>query len=164
MNACGPKLMKHASKSGSAEKIPLSHSHWNALSVRMRGIEEDCREIERWLNGVAGIYEESVNPRDEETKQRARAVLTEILSRISAVKDDLGLRKEQIETTKVVNAHVAHLWETVHESKSEYLKGYGAVPEELRNYIDARMDEVLSVVGNLTALLAAPKKPVRREG
>jgi len=156
MNARKRKFMEHCSVPEAAENIPLSSSHCNALSVRMRGIEEDCREINRWLEGLHGIYEESIDEPAETTRRKIKECLAEILALISTIKADLGLRKKQLETTKVINAHLAHLWETVHESKSTYLKGYGAVPEELRKYIDARTDEILSVLKNLAALLPPP--------
>jgi hypothetical protein len=139
-------------------KISLSPSHSNALLARMKGVEEDCREIARWLEGVRGIYEESVDEPDESTRRKVRESLAEVRALLAAVQADLGLGKKKLQTRKVIRAHLAHLWETAHESKSGNLKGYGAVPDELRDYIDTRMDQLLSVLDNLAASLSPPPR------
>jgi hypothetical protein len=138
-----------------SEKPPdLSVAHYTALSARMYIFEEDCQEIDRALDGYHGISRDVVGEVAERQKKRIRAVLAEILECLASLKLDLGLRKQEVDIQKVINARLSRMWVTLHESKSQYLRGYGAVPEELKSYLDPRIDELLSLWKHLREILS----------
>ena len=54
------------------------------------------------------------------------------------------------------------MWVTLHESKSHSLRGYGAVPEELKTYLDPRMDGILSLLARLQEAVRGAKTAKER--
>ncbi len=135
----------------------ISPAHAGALGARMLILEEDCREIERHLDGFHGILYEYSGEIPETSKQRMRAVLAEILDKVTSIRLDLGLPKQVVELDKLIESRLSHIWVTLHESKSHGLRGYGAVPEELKEYLDPRMDGILSLLTRLQETLRGAK-------
>jgi hypothetical protein len=133
--------------------ISISPAHAGALAARMLILEEDCREIERHLDGFHGILYEYVGEIPETSKQRMRAVLAEILDKVTSIRVDLGLPRQVVELNKLIESRLSHIWVTLHESKSPGLRGYGAVPEELKAYLDRRLDGILSLLTPLREAL-----------
>jgi hypothetical protein len=121
-------------------------------------LEEDCREIERNLDGFHGILYEYAGEIPEAAKERLRAILAEILDKLESISLELGLRKQVVELDKLIESRLSRIWVTLHESKSRGLRGYGAVPEELKAYLDPRMDGILSLLTQLRETLRETKK------
>jgi hypothetical protein len=143
--------------------VCISPAHAGALAARMLILEEDCREIERHLDGFHGILYEYAGEIPENTKQRMRAMLAEILDKVTSVRLALGLRKQVVELDKLIESRLSHIWVTLHESKSPGLRGYGAVPEELKAYLDPRMDGILALLTRLREVLREAKTEGKRE-
>jgi hypothetical protein len=77
---------------------------------------------------------------------------------------DLGLPKRTVELDKVIESRLSHMWVTLYESKSQSLRGYGAVPEKLKEYMDPRVDGILGLLVRLREALGEPRmegKPER---
>jgi len=125
-------------------RVTLSPAHANALSARLQIIEEDCHEIESCLNSAPGILSEVVGEMSDSTRQRIRGILAEMLDGLVPIKLDLELRKRQVDIHNVMMARISHIWVTLHESKAHSLQGYGVVPEELKSYLDPRLDDLLA--------------------
>ena len=138
--------------------MALSPVHAGALAARMLILEEDCREIERNLDGFHGILYEYAGEIPEAAKERLRAILAEILDKLESISLELGLRKQVVELDKLIESRLSRIWVTLHESKSRGLRGYGAVPEELKAYLDPRMDGILSLLTQLRETLRETKK------
>ena len=138
--------------------MALSPVHAGALAARMLILEEDCREIERNLDGFHGILYEYAGEIPEAAKERMRATLAGILDKLESISQELGLRKQVIELDKLIESRLSRIWVTLHESKSRGLRGYGAVPEELKAYLDPRMDGILSLLTQLRETLRETKK------
>ena len=138
--------------------MALSPVHAGALAARMLILEEDCREIERNLDGFHGILYEYAGEIPEAAKERMRATLAEILDKLESISQELGLRKQVIELDKLIESRLSRIWVTLHESKSRGLRGYGAVPEDLKRYLDPRMDGILSLATHLRETLRETKK------
>jgi hypothetical protein len=143
--------------------LPISPAHAGALAARMLILEEDCREIERNLDGFHGILYEYVGEIPETTKQRMRAVLAEILDKVTSIRLDLGLPKQVVELDKLIESRLSHIWVTLQESKSHGLRGYGVVPEDLKTYLDPRLDGILLLRNRLQEALRQAKTEGKRE-
>jgi hypothetical protein len=143
--------------------VPISPAHAGGLAARMLILEEDCREIERHLDGFHGILREYSGEIPETSKKRMRAVLAEILDKVASIRLDLGLPKQVVELDKLIESRLSHIWVTLQESKSHGLRGYGAVPEELKAYLDPRMDGILSLLTRLQETLRGAKIEGKRE-
>ncbi|MGD0126656.1 MAG: hypothetical protein ABSF46_14945 [Terriglobia bacterium] len=150
--------MADSGKSNSGALLALSPVHAGALAARMLILEEDCREIERNLDGFHGILYEYAGEIPEAAKERLRAILAEILDKLESISLELGLRKQVVELDKLIESRLSRIWVTLHESKSRGLRGYGAVPEELKAYLDPRMDGILSLLTQLRETLRETKK------
>jgi len=138
--------------------IPVSPAHAGALAARMLILEEDCREIERNLDGFHGILYEYAGEIPEAAKERFRAILAEILDKLESISVELGLRKQVVELNKLIESRLSRIWVTLHESKSRSLRGYGVVPDDLKNYLDPRLDGILALAAHLRETLREAKK------
>jgi hypothetical protein len=136
----------------------ISPAHAGALAARMLILEEDCREIERNLDGFRGILYEYAGEIPQAAKEQMRATLAEILDKLGSISLELGLRKQVVELDKLIESRLSRIWVTLHESKSPGLRGYGAVPEELKGYLDPRMDGILSLLSHLRETLRETRK------
>jgi hypothetical protein len=145
--------MAGGGNTGFEATLSISPAHAGALAARMLTLEEDCREIERNLDGFHGILYEYAGEIPETTKQRMRGMLAEILDKIASIRLDLGLPKQVVELDKLIESRLSHMWVTLHESKSHGLRGYGAVPEDLKKYLDPRMDGILLLLTRLREAL-----------
>ena len=138
--------MVDGDKLNSEVSLPISPAHAGALAARMLILEEDCREIERNLDGFHGILYEYAGELSESAKHRMREILAQILDNLDSISLELGLRKQVVELDKLIESRLSRIWVTLHESKSRGLRGYGAVPDELKTYLDSRMDGILSLL------------------
>jgi hypothetical protein len=143
---------------------PISRAHAGALAARMMILEEDCREIERNLDGFHGILYEYAGEIPEASKQRMRGMLAEILGMVTSIRQELGLPKQVVELDKLIESRLSRIWVTLHESKSRGLRGYGVVPEDLKKYLDPRMDGMLSLLTRLQQALRERRAEGKREG
>ena len=133
--------------------LPISPAHAGALAARMHVLEEDCREIERNLDGFHGIFYEYTGRIPETIKEQIRTILLEVLDKVTTIRSDLGLPKQTVELDKVIESRLSHIWVTLHESKSQSLRGYGAVPKKLKEYLDPRVDGMLGLLARLLEAL-----------
>jgi hypothetical protein len=139
--------------------LSISPTHSAALAARMLTLEQECREIEHFLDGYAGIFYQYLGVFPDETKRAIRTLLSEILRRIARIRFDLGLSQRQMEINKMVAAHLSQIWVTLHETNADSLHGYGRVPEELRAYLEPRVEELLGLVASVRGTLESGKKP-----
>ena len=64
---------------------------------------------------------------------------------------------------KVVESRLSRIWVTLHESKSQSLRGYGAVPEKLKEYLDPRVDGILGLLARLREALGEARMEEKNE-
>ena len=75
----------------------------------------------------------------------------------------MGLPKRTVELDKVIESRLSHIWVTLHESKSQSLRGYGAMPEKLKEYLDPRVDGILELLARLRETLGEARMEGERE-
>ena len=153
--------MTESRKAVSVPTLLISHAHSAALTARMLTLEQDCREIERSLDGNAGIFYQYHGVFPDETRAAIRTLIAEILGRIDRIRFDLGLPQRRIEINKMLAAYLSRIWVTLHESTAHSLQGYGAVPGELGAYLEPRVEELLGLVASLRSAIESGKKPLR---
>jgi signal transduction histidine kinase len=125
----------------------------------MLTLEQDCREIERFLDGYAGIFYQYIGVFPDETRRTIRTLISGVLERIARIRLDLGLPQRQIEIDQMLAAHLSQIWVTLHETRGHSLRGYGRVPEKLSAYLEPRVEELLGLVANLRGAIESDKKP-----
>jgi len=92
----------------------VSPAHAGALAARMLILEEDCRDIERHLDGFRGILYEYAGEIPESAKQRMRETLAEILDKLEVISLELGLRKQVVELDRLIESRLSRIWVTLH--------------------------------------------------
>jgi hypothetical protein len=145
--------MEDGNKSEFEATLSISPAHVNGLAARMRTLEEDCREIERNLDGFKGILYEYAGEVPEHRRRQMRRTLAEVLKAITSMRQELHLPEQVIDLDKMIESRLSHMWVTLHESKSASLRGYGVVPEDLRRYLDPRIDGMLALLARLREAL-----------
>src|SRR5208337_5129671 len=110
-----------------------------------------------------GILYEYAGAIPETSKEQIRTILLEILVQVTIIGSDLGLPKRTVELDKVIESRLSHVWVTLHESKSQSLRGYGAVPEKLKEYLDPRVDGILGLLARLHEALGEARMEGERE-
>ena len=153
--------MAENQKETSIPALSLSRAHSSALAARMLTHEQDCRELERFVDGYAGIFYQYLEVFPDETRRTIRILISEILQRIARIRFDLGLPQRRIEINKMLAAYLSRIWVTLHESTAHSLQGYGAVPGELGAYLEPRVEELLGLVASLRSAIDSGKKPLR---
>jgi len=138
--------------------LSFTPAHAVALGARLRVLEEDCHEIEHGLKGVEGICFEYADTLPESVKRTARATIKDLFRELARLQSELALRKQQIDLRRTLNARLSHMWVTLLESKAESLKGYGEVPDELRAFLDPRIDRLLELWSRLRDALGEDEK------
>jgi hypothetical protein len=134
----------------------LSLHHGRALAARLKTAEDSCRVIDAWLDPPGGIYYQPVAELSEASREKIRAHVREILAGLARIQQDLVLPRQEISQTGLLRAYLSQLWVSLAESRGRYLEGYGAVPAELAEYLDHRMDELESLVGEVRHILESP--------
>jgi len=152
--------MGESRKETPALALSISPTHSAALVARMLTLEQDCREIERFLDGYAGIFYQYLGVSSHETRQTIRTLISEILRRIAGIRFDLGLPQRQIEINRMLAARLSQIWVTLNETNGHSLRGYGEVPEELSAYLEPRVEELLGLVAGLRSAIESGKKPI----
>jgi hypothetical protein len=130
----------------------------------MLTLEQDCREIERFLDGYAGIFYQYVGVFPDDTRRTIRTLTSAILQRIERIRFDLALPQRQIEIGRMLAAHLSQIWVTLQETNAHSLRGYGEVPEELSAYLKPRLEELLSLVSSLRGAINSGSTHTAREG
>ena len=63
--------------------LSLSAAHSSALAARMLILEQDCREIEHFLDGYSGIFYQHFGVFPADTRRTIRCLISEIMGRIT---------------------------------------------------------------------------------
>lgn len=156
-------LMEDGNKREFGTTLYISPAHVNGLAARMRTLEEDCREIERNLDGFKGILYEYAGEIREPSRRRMRRTLAEILKAITSIRLELQLPEQVVDLDKMIEARLSHMWVTLHESKSSSLRGYGVVPEVLSRYLDPRIDGILALLARVREALRESRTEAQGE-
>jgi len=151
--------MNESHKDTSTPAISLSAAHSIALQARMLTLEEDCREMERFLEGFTGVFYSYGGVPPEAARQTIRTLISEILRGIERIRLDLGLPHRQTEVGRLLAAHYSRMWVTLQETDAASLRGYGEVPDELAAYLQPRVDELLGFVASLRDAIEWGTKP-----
>lgn len=131
----------------------MSPNHRRVLSVRMRLLENDCRQLLELLRPAApgGSPAETL---PAEKAQKVERALRNFLSRISQIRTELELDDVQQNVRRAAAALVAGMRTNVEELDPRYLKGYGAVPDPLARYLQEclqGLEEPLRAVSRILA-------------
>ena len=144
---------------------PVSPTHARTLLAHLKTIEEYCREVETWLGEPEGIYFEAQGEIAPDVRKKMRAIFSEVYELLTTMRRDLGLEKVKVNRFNLIQAYLSEAWASLSDTKSRHLKAYGAVPKELAEYLDPRIDELNLMLKEIRKAAEAAKQNARsRQG
>jgi len=132
------------------DKIVLSENHRRSISSSMMIIERMMMDIERaLLNPPDGVMSKTVNDIPDLNANHYVSDLNEMKIQISNLAYKYNLKSEEVRLSRMINSRKAKMWETIKDTSSRKLKGYGKFPIEFAEEFDKDIKNILKLIENL---------------
>jgi hypothetical protein len=132
------------------DKIILSDNHRRSISSSMMIIERMMTDIERaLLNPYDGVMSKTVNDIDDLDTNHFISVLKKMTEQISNLSNKYNLKTEEVKLSRIINSRKAKMWETIKDTSSRKLKGYGKFPVEFTEEFDKDIKNLLRLIETL---------------
>ena len=132
------------------DKIVLSENHRRSISSSMMIIERMMMDIERvLLNPPDGVMSKTVNDIPDLNANHFISVLNEMRRQISTLVNKYNLKTEEVKLSRIINSRKAKMWETIKDTTSRKLKGYGKFPVEFAEEFDKDIKNLLKLIETL---------------
>lgn len=131
------------------EDVPiLNDAQKRRVSIALGHLEKTLVEIERVLTqgdyqGILFELRNNVPPAVREEILFAASVVRE---HIRVLTERFGLQRMENDLSKQVASSLVYCWETLVDSTSKGLRGYGAVSEALGNELDPELDAIIAQI------------------
>ena len=132
------------------DKIVLSENHRRSISSSMLIIERMMKDIERVvLNPPEGVMSKTVNDIPDLDADHFISVLKAMEKQINSLAVKYNLRIEEVKISRIINSRKAKMWETIKDTASRKLKGYGKFPVEYAEEFDKDINKLLILIETL---------------
>lgn len=151
--------------------IPLSDNHRRAITTTLTLLDQrlcECEQIAHGREVRSVLYRES---NDLSASQRKRLLheIARARETMREIKDTLSLESEAESLSRHIRGASSSAWESLIETQSRRLRGYGKVPQALGDYLDPSLGDSsnapsisgTSLSDTRTALLRMPTKGPR---
>ncbi len=145
------------------ERIEIDDNHRRGIGTALRQLDKLLSDVEDCAKGRQrqGVLFREVNPLTDEQQV---ALLRQVASMREVVADcgqQLALPVATECVTDGIWGSASAFWEVLVETSSKHLRRYGTVPDELAQFLDPRLDELIR---GLVAIveLTTPKRSRRR--
>ena len=130
----------------------VSSSHRRALSVRLRLLEEASAQLLGLFRSTDGILLTRQGlPREKRTELVLQADRLRAL--IARAKLELGLETAHRDAAREADAIITAMTVNIEETHPRYLKGYGAVPPPLGEYLEELVARLLEIMREIRRAL-----------
>lgn len=142
----------------SSVNIPTSYR--SALSCGFQVVEEMLSDIRTAVEG--DFRQENANgstqnsPMDSRYRQLQDEIV-DITRILSEVKATLHLELHREKLGAIVMSRCSKMWEILCDLKTSRLHGYGETPQELPEFLDPRIDEMIKRIDTILELLKPPR-------
>jgi hypothetical protein len=130
----------------------VSSSHRRAISVRLRLLEEAASQLLDLFGDSDGILR-SRRGLPEARKAEITVQVNRLRSIIAQAKVDLDLETSRRDAAREADATIAAMVVNIEETLPRYLKGYGAVPTPLAQYLERLVAGLLEVMRETRQIL-----------
>lgn len=113
------------------EKIDLIK---NAFLSSFSVIENLLEEIEAVLEPKERMFFKIKRNLDQ---RELKLKIIEIKNILKDLKEKLGIKEEEITDIAVINSRCAKMWEILNDLRSDKLKRYGEIPEEVKSIAES---------------------------
>jgi hypothetical protein len=128
------------------DKIVLTENHKRSLSSTLMVVEQILAEIEDiMVNSNQTCCYELKKDLDNITIEHNQKVIKEALLVICSLKEKYNTDKAVQSLQRIVDAKKTKIWETLHNSKSRRMKGFGEFPQRIIKEYDSDLDHLMSI-------------------
>jgi hypothetical protein len=133
------------------EKIILTDNHKRSFSSTLQVVEQLLTEIkdQMAISDQKCCYEIK-NDLDTLQVENNLKVIETALLKICSLKDKYDTDKKIQSLRRVVDTKKTKIWETLHNSKSRRMKGYGEFAQKTVKEYDKDIDELMRITEEIT--------------
>jgi hypothetical protein len=127
----------------------------------MQILEDTISEVEEIIMKDANrrkVMTETVDNISSWEKARILRCTEEIKKLVNHIAQKLSLEKRGEETKGQILGSMAIQWVNLEEIRSKRLRGYGEVPNELREFLDPQVDRIMSLVDEISKIASSREK------
>lgn len=128
------------------EKIDLIK---NAFLSSFSVIENLLEEIEAFLKPKERMFFKIKRNLDQ---RELKLKIIEIKNILKDLKEKLGIKEEEITDIAVINSRCAKMWEILNDLRSDKLKRYGEIPEEVKSITESSIKKLIDLVNEIVDL------------
>jgi hypothetical protein len=127
----------------------LNEPQQRRLEVTLSLIEQTLFELEACYLAAAVADGKSVRVKNDLTEAEIRQLLDlfgQMRRQIHCLRQQFRLQPHRRDLRRMVAARFSHFWATLHDCRTDKLKGTGPVDPQLKRTLDPRIDELLQLV------------------
>ena len=128
------------------DNIKLNDNHRRSLSSTLMVVEQLLVDLmDLMVNSNQTCCYELKKDIDNSTIVHNQIVIREALSIICLLKEKYNTNKAVQSLQRIVDAKKTKIWETLNNSKSRRMKGFGEFPQKLIKEYDTDIDQLMAV-------------------
>jgi len=133
-------------------KIHMSENHKRSLSSSLIVVEKSLMELEdmmqRKSNSCCNVMSVDI---DAEAITANISVIQEAKSYICRMAEKYGTSKEKLSLQRIINAKRTRIWETLTDTLSGKVKGYGTIPKKYAEEYDSDIKGLLEIINKINS-------------
>ena len=135
----------------SQEKIVLTDNHKRSFSSTLQVVEQLLTEMkdQMVISNQKCCYEIKKDLEDSQIENNLKVIDTALL-KICSLKDKYSTEKNIQSLRRVVDTKKTKIWETLHNSKSRRMKGYGEFGQKIGKEYDNDIEELMEITEKIT--------------
>jgi len=139
--------------------LHLTEPYQRAISSSLAIVEERLFELERLLKNEHGvsIFNSVRSTLGPEQKQHIQREIEDIREGLWDIKSTLSLKSSSVNDAVLIGSRCASIWEMLCNLETKRLRRYGAPPEELGNYFDTKIRELIKHIERISELVEKKK-------
>jgi hypothetical protein len=133
------------------EKISLTENHQRSFSSTLHVVEQLLSDIkDQMLNTDQHCCYEITRDLEHLHIENNLKVIETALDKVCYLKDKYNTEKDFLSLRRVVDTKKTKIWETLHNSKSRRMKGYGEFPQKIAKEYDKDIDDLMEITEKIS--------------
>jgi hypothetical protein len=133
------------------DKIILTENHKRSLSSTLLVVENLLVDIkELMINNNHTCCYDLKRDVDELTIENNLRIIDQAFANICSLKEKYNTDKTVQSLQRIIDAKKTKIWETLHNSKSRRMKGFGEFSQKMVHEYDKDIDNLMEIVSNIT--------------
>lgn len=134
----------------SRQNILLSENHKRSLSSTLMVVEQSLIELKDLMENLKqSCCYEIKKDLDDNTIEHNQKVIEEALQVVCLLKEKYDTDKTVQSLQRIIDAKKTKIWETLHNSKSRRMKGFGEFPQKIVKEYDSDLDCLMTITENI---------------